>query len=360
MQHDPRALCLAQAALYPALTVQDAVKALYQQEFGCGHLLRDPDRALAFLAEEARTCHTPAGRDIPLTEPLFGDFCRVHLQALPAAGLTPATLGRLFRLSAQEKCGDTARFLASLDTLEGMITAGELPLPADAARAYLTAYRAAGCPAERHSESFRSAYAPAYRVIRAEYAPLLPLFGAIDRLLAASDAPVTVALDGPSASGKTSLAALLAQVYGCSVFHMDDFFLQPAQRTPARLQEPGGNVDRERFLAEVLTPLASRQPFTWRPFDCGTMSLGAPAEARPTRLVIVEGVYSLHPELRAAYDLTVFLTIGREEQSARILRRNGPEMHRRFLTEWIPMEDRYFSVMGIADASMLRIARDGR
>ena len=33
---------------------------------------------------------------------------------------------------------------------------------------------------------------------------------------------------------------------------MDDFFLRPEQRRPERFAEPGGNVDRERFAAEVL------------------------------------------------------------------------------------------------------------
>jgi len=37
------------------------------------------------------------------------------------------------------------------------------------------------------------------------------------------------------------------------------------------------------------------------------------------------------------------------EQSRRILKRNGPEMHRRFLNEWIPLENRYFQALAIAD-----------
>ena len=58
---------------------------------------------------------------------------------------------------------------------------------------------------------------------------------------------VIVSIDGPCAAGKTTLAGKLSELYDCNVFHMDDFFLRPEQRTPARFAQPGGNVDYERF-----------------------------------------------------------------------------------------------------------------
>ena len=58
---------------------------------------------------------------------------------------------------------------------------------------------------------------------------------------------VIVAIDGKCTSGKTTLASQLAEIYDCNVFHMDDFFLRPEQRTPERFAEVGGNVDYERF-----------------------------------------------------------------------------------------------------------------
>ena len=80
--------------------------------------------------------------------------------------------------------------------------------------------------------------------------------------------PLIVALDGRCASGKTTLAALLQQRTGCSVVHMDHFFLRPEQRTRERLEQPGGNVDYERFLAEVLEPLRAGKDCSYRPYDC--------------------------------------------------------------------------------------------
>ena len=55
----------------------------------------------------------------------------------------------------------------------------------------------------------------------------------IDELLS-RQGRVLVAIDGKCASGKTTLAARLAECYDCNVFHMDDFFLRPEQRTEER------------------------------------------------------------------------------------------------------------------------------
>ena len=64
-----------------------------------------------------------------------------------------------------------------------------------------------------------------------------------------------IAVDGRCGSGKSTLGAYLQQKMHGNLLHMDDFYLRPEQWTPKRQEEPGGNVDRERFLEEVLLPL---------------------------------------------------------------------------------------------------------
>jgi uridine kinase len=155
--------------------------------------------------------------------------------------------------------------------------------------------------------------------------------------------PIVVAIDGGSASGKTSFAALLADVYDANVIHMDDFFLPAECKTPQRLAEPGGNVDYERFAAEVAPEIRSGKAFDYHAYSCKTGEL-TPVKVIPQPVCIVEGAYSLHPALTAlAYDLTIFLDIGKTEQSRRIMERNGKAMHKRFMEEWIPLEDQYFA-----------------
>ena len=167
----------------------------------------------------------------------------------------------------------------------------------------------------------------------------------IDRLLSKKER-VIVAIDGNCTAGKTTLAARLAQQYDCNVFHMDDFFLRPQQRTSERYAETGGNVDYERFQEEVLIPLKTGEAFSYRPFDCGTFTLSRPVAVTPKRLNIIEGTYSQHPYFGNPYDLKVFLTITAELQRQRILERPA-FLHQRFFEEWIPMEQRYFDGFAI-------------
>ena len=159
---------------------------------------------------------------------------------------------------------------------------------------------------------------------------------------------VIVAIDGSCTSGKTTLATRLAEIYDCNVFHLDDFFLRPEQRTQERYAEVGGNVDYERFRDEVLLPLKSGKPFSYRPFDCSTFTLSDPVTVTPRKLNIIEGSYSHHPYFGDPYDLKILLTIPPELQQQRILQRPA-FLHERFFEEWIPMENRYFEKFRISD-----------
>lgn len=160
---------------------------------------------------------------------------------------------------------------------------------------------------------------------------------------------IIIAVDGRCASGKTTFSGSLHEKYDCNVFHMDDFFLRPGQRTAERLSKPGGNVDYERFLSEILLPLYEDREVVYQRYDCFSKCLLPPLHVEKKRLNIVEGVYSLHPELFDYYDMTVFLDISEEEQRKRILKRNSPLMAEKFFTEWIPLEERYFKDLQIRE-----------
>lgn len=185
----------------------------------------------------------------------------------------------------------------------------------------------------------------AYRAIKRDHVKFSPLFAKIDKMM--QNGRVILAIEGGSASGKTTLSQLLQAVYGCTVFHMDDFFLQPQQRTKKRFAQPGGNVDRERFLAEVLLPLSKGEKVQYRRFDCSTFSMMPPVTIVPEKLSVVEGAYSMHPELAGYYDFSVFLNIDPVFQKKRILNRNTPELAERFFREWIPLEQHYFEALQV-------------
>ena len=110
---------------------------------------------------------------------------------------------------------------------------------------------------------------------------------------------------------------------------MDDFFLRPEQRTEARFTQPGGNVDRERFLEEVLIPLREGRPIDYRRFDCATFTIAPPQRIKAGTLNIVEGAYSMHPDLAPYYDLSVFLLKNSASASSNGMR---PRMQSSFST----------------------------
>ena len=69
---------------------------------------------------------------------------------------------------------------------------------------------------------------------------LILLCSHIATLLAASPTrPILIALDGRCGSGKTTLAAQLAERFpGSRTIHTDDYYLPPAQRVPGGKHSP--------------------------------------------------------------------------------------------------------------------------
>ena len=174
------------------------------------------------------------------------------------------------------------------------------------------------------------------------------VFNEIDRLLQTKE-KIIIAIDGRSGGGKTSLASLLKDKYDCNLSHMDDFFLPSCQKTQERLNEVGGNVDYSRFKEDVMDNLRKDRSFTYQIFDCKVQDLTEERSISPKKLNIVEGSYSMHPELIENYDLKIFLDIDDNTQKERIILRNGSQMYEKFRDQWIPLENKYFSHFSIRD-----------
>jgi len=328
----------AYCAAHPELTLQDIEKLLYQGTFGGRHLMLQCQRVEAGIREELQEL-----QDTELLQPLPGAYARVHLGYLQQTGLSPAALAKLFCRSAQRTDGSIQELEQQLDTVLALCREGKIPFSTEEAQKQFAQWKEAGYPARRHSAAYREAYHPAYRVLAKEYVRLLPLLAELENCMQQKRC-VLLAIEGCAGSGKSSLAALLQELYGGEIVPVDDFFLRPEQRTPERYAQPGGNMDRERLEAEVLMPLLSGQEeICYRPFDCHTMSLRNPVHLRRAHLIIVEGSYSMHPQLERYYDLSVFLQVSPEEQYARILRRDGEEWAKIFQDRWIPLENVYFA-----------------
>lgn len=334
-------------ARYPLMEPQDFAKLAYQSEFGPAHMVQSPDKVLAALLAEGKE----AGPLPP--EPIGNGLCRVHITRGLSTLWELPLIGRMFTRTMALTGGTAAGLSEKLEAL------ASLPVPGMGA--YLERWRREGCPPVRHSETFRNAYNPHYRVLRLDFARFLPALIPLEKL--ARDlpdrrkGPALIAVDGRCGSGKTGFAGAAAGLLACpaDVVHMDDFYLPPERRGEDWMEVPAGNMDLERFRREVL--LSPDRDAAYRPYDCRTGRLGEPVELREP-VTIVEGTYSQHPSLAKRYDLKLFLTCGREEQTRRLRAREG-DYYPTFDRVWRALEERYFTACGTEEAADLVVDTTG-
>ena len=335
-------VALTHARNYPGMRAQDFIKLAYQHAKGCEHLVRESPDIERRIQEERSENETGVR-----FEALGNGLVRTYLSGTDAH-FSSALVSRMFSQTARAFSPREGDLEKALSVLLDLAKKELLPVSFLEMSELIEKYRDMGSPAVRHSPEYRALYAPAYRVTLSVFSEYCQLFEALEALARRKPSAI-VAIDGMCASGKSTLANTLASTMDALVLHMDDFFLPPEMRTPERLSEPGGNVHRERFLTEALTPLSEGKPFSYRPYSCQTQSFASPVCVRPARLNIVEGAYSCHPELSPYYDMTACLTVDPALQAQRIRLRDGETAFSRFQNEWIPMENRYLSHFRISD-----------
>lgn len=156
-----RSVLIAHARRYPLMQPTDAVKLIYQNEFGGGHLIRDEAAFFSYLRREYDSIQKDP--TLPLSEEIGNGILRVHLAAVKPEDLTQ--LGNAFIRSAARHHGTKDRFLQKLAVLRRLTAEGHFGFGEEALEGYLSEYIRAGCPMVSHSEEYRRAYAPAYRVV---------------------------------------------------------------------------------------------------------------------------------------------------------------------------------------------------
>lgn len=335
---------------YLKMQIQDVAKLLYQSEFGGGHMIADSGKSLKRIQEEYEKLNLEDVVCMSEVEPIGDGMCRIYLTCL-SNGVRAEVLNQIFVQSANHRTGTVRGLEVKIKEFLEACKNGEVPYREAEVMEYFIQWKKQGYPAMSHSDIYRESYYPAYRVIEETYVKTYEVIQMIEK----AKRPLVVAIDGKSASGKTTMGNLLHENFPESnLFHMDDFFLQPHQRTDERLAEVGGNVDYERFKSEIIDHLSDKDGLKYRSYNCGNQKLGEEIFVPWSPLVIIEGAYSHHPYLGDVYDLRIFCEIEKEEQEARILKRNGAEMLKRFQNEWIPMENKYFETYKIKEKSGLQ------
>ncbi len=389
---------------HPSMEPGDVMKLCFQASFGAEHLLRDKDAAWKYLLAEydaADVSETKAERNDempeekgivvgeeksacedlePLYENISDTLCRVNLRSWKASELPLEWLFTMFVKGAEEaaetrsmehvaKDGSGAKrtvrtegkmplmFSDTLQIAETLIAEGVFPFSIKDWKQYLAEYPLENPVAVHHSEKYREREKPAYRLIPRRYIRLFPILkalcnagiGAMNGRDEIGTQAYIIAIDGRCASGKTTMADMLAEITGAGVIHTDDFFLPMELRTAERMNEPGGNVHYERILEEVIPNLAKADAFSYGRFDCSQMTISGERNIVAGKLKIVEGAYSCHPQLGNYMNLRVFNDVKSEEQLARICRRDGENAVKSYRERWIPMEEKYLEAYQVKD-----------
>ena len=173
---------------------------------------------------------------------------------------------------------------------------------------------------------------------------------------AQTDQPLLITIDGPCASGKTTLAGRLSAAFTCDVLHTDDFVVPHARKTEERLSIPGGNCDWERLTRDVLAPWKQGLPVRYQRYDCHADCLTPPETITSRDLLILEGSYCNLPAIRKYAGLRFFVDTPLEVRLERLRRRESPESLERFFSKWIPLENAYFDAYGLPDRGCISLS----
>lgn len=152
------------AKRYPLMQPTDAVKLIYQNEFGGGHVIRDEQNCLNYIHREYESVEK--NLTMPLYENIGNGIVRVNLAAVKPEDLDQ--LGKDFIRSAAEHKGNLDSFLRKLEVLKKLTAEGVFSFSINDLDDYLAEYEKTGFPAVSHSSEYRESYKPAYRIVLRE------------------------------------------------------------------------------------------------------------------------------------------------------------------------------------------------
>lgn len=290
---------------YPEMEICDAIKLIYQSEFGGGHKVYSEYKCMKLIEELGSDLSTEQLL-MPYFENIGGGYSRMNMSVLGA--IPVELLGRMFMASISDEftSNQGKGFEEKISALKVLCHEGYTKFGIDSLNKYLEEYRSKGenYHPVSHSEKYVRTYDPAYRVVRSDFCKYLDVFIRISRMYA-DGVEVTVGIDGPSYSGKTKLAKLISLVFDCNIFDTRDFTLPEGELS--RQRGALCYVDLNRLRDEVLENLNTGMPFSYGLYDPNKDRLGKRKAIVPKRLNIIKGAYALHPKFHKYYELKVFL-----------------------------------------------------
>ena len=156
---------------------------------------------------------------------------------------------------------------------------------------------------------------------------------------------LVVGIDGRGGSGKSTLSHALERAdREVTVVEFDDFYRPSSERNARAAEgdtEIGGNFDWRRLRDQVLVPLSQDEVANYQRYDWVRDELADWHVVPVGGIALIEGNYSTRQELLGFYDFTIWIEAPHEVRLQHGLLRGGQDTRDRWLTEWMPEEDRY-------------------
>lgn len=147
-------------ANYPLMRPEDVYKLIYQSAFGVGHFIKGKS-ALAYLLQEMEACEKAS---LPRFEEIGNGFIRINIACF--APSDAIWIVEEMEDSCKEE-GNSDDFYAMLDVAKKLLCENKsLGFELSELESLVSEMEKIGLPAVHHSEAYRKAYAPAYRVIK--------------------------------------------------------------------------------------------------------------------------------------------------------------------------------------------------
>ena len=163
-----------------------------------------------------------------------------------------------------------------------------------------------------------------------------------------------ISIDGPCGGGKTTIAKEIEKEMGYNILHMDDFYLPFDKRDKNWMNIVAGHMDYERLIENVLKPYKEKRKTNYISYDCHSDKYLREIPIDLDKFLVIEGSYTSHPILDEYVNVKIFVDIDKDEQLKRLTKRN-PAVVDKFLSMWVPFENRYFEELKIKDNSDLVI-----
>lgn len=125
---------------YPAMQPDDAIKLVYQNEFGGGHFIQNPSDSLSRLKEEYQRL-TSAPQFPSVLENLGNNHQRLHLASIDPVELPIECINQLFVHSSAILTGTKEGFIEKLKILRQATADGFFPFSPNALDNFLVKYQ---------------------------------------------------------------------------------------------------------------------------------------------------------------------------------------------------------------------------